>query len=216
MTTRIQGYYAILDVKGSSYDEPALLSHARLLLSAAPCCLQLRAKELPLPAFRRLGHALVAECSASRVPLCINDRLEIALALGADMVHLGQRDLPLDEARRLREAVPTRNLLIGISTHDLEQAKAAAHGGADYIGFGPIFPTTTKADADPTVGLLALERVAASVNLPVVAIGGITLANVAAVARAGASAAAAIAAIDSAVDPAAAGRMIGQALRSES
>ena len=211
MATRIQGYYAILDVTGSSYDEGALLAHARELLSARPCCLQLRAKELPLAGFCRLGHTLRIECTQADLPLCINDRLDVALAVGADIVHLGQGDLPLDEARRVHAATAARKMLIGVSTHNLEQAKAAQAGGADYIGFGPVFPTETKSDAFPTVGILALEKVAAAVSLPIVAIGGISLATIAAVARAGAAAAAAIAAVERAPDRAAAGRAIARA-----
>jgi thiamine-phosphate pyrophosphorylase len=130
--------------------------------------------------------------------------------VGADIIHLGQGDLPLADARRIRDAVRAK-LLIGVSTHDLEQATAAAAGGADYIGFGPVFPTATKSDAEPAVGLEALERVAAAVKLPVVAIGGISLVNVAAVARAGARAAAAIAAVDGSPDRGAAGRTIARA-----
>jgi len=211
MATRIQGYYAILDVTGSSYDEGALLAHARELLAARPCCLQLRAKQLPLADFCRLGHALRIECTNADLPLCINDRLDVALAVGADIIHLGQGDLPLGEARRVRAVTLAQKMLIGVSTHDLEQAKAAQEGGVDYIGFGPLFPTATKSDAVPTVGLSALEKVAAAVSMPIVAIGGITLENVEAVARAGAAAAAAIAAVDRAPDRAAAGRAIARA-----
>jgi thiamine-phosphate pyrophosphorylase len=102
-------------------------------------------------------------------------------------------------------------MLIGVSTHNLEHAKAAQAEGADYIGFGPVFPTATKSDADPAVGLSALEKVAAAISLPIVAIGGIALANIDTVARAGASAAAAIAAIERAADRANAGRAIARA-----
>ncbi len=210
MATRIQGYYAILDVTGSSYDEAALLASARELLAARPCCLQLRAKQLPLADFCCLGHALRILCTQTEVPLCINDRLDVALAVSADIIHLGQGDLPLGEARRVLAATPAGEMLIGVSTHNLEQAKEAQAGGADYLGFGPVFPTATKTDADPAVGLSPLEKVAAAVSLPVVAIGGITLENVEAVARAGAAAAAAIAAVERAPDRAAAGRAIAR------
>jgi thiamine-phosphate pyrophosphorylase len=215
MATRFQGYYAILDVTGSSYDEAALLASARELLAARPCCLQLRAKQLPLADFCRLGHGLRILCTQAEVPLCINDRLDVALAVSADIIHLGQGDLPLGEARRILAATPAREMLVGISTHNLEQAKAAQAGGADYIGFGPVFPTATKSDADPAVGLSALEKVAAVVSVPVVAIGGISLENVEAVARAGAGGAAAIAAVDRAPDRAAAARAIGKAFIAE-
>jgi thiamine-phosphate pyrophosphorylase len=141
----------------------------------------------------------------------VNDRLDVALAVGADVIHLGQSDLPLAEVLHLREQFAIEGLRVGISTHDVEQAKAAEAAGADYIGFGPVFSTQTKADAAPTVGLVALREVTSAVGLPVVAIGGITLDNVDSVAQAGANAAAAIAAIDQAADPTWAGRTIARA-----
>ncbi|MDB4983417.1 MAG: thiE, partial [Myxococcales bacterium] len=102
-------------------------------------------------------------------------------------------------------------MLIGFSTHTRAQALAAAAGGADYLGFGPIFATTTKRDPDPVVGLEALAAVCAAVAIPVVAIGGIGLHAVSSVARAGAHAAAVIGAVDGAPDEAAAARLVGAA-----
>ena len=206
-----QGYYAILDVKGTSVDLPVFLRHADRLLAAAPCCLQLRGKSLGLGTLCELGHALRKLCTKRQIPLCLNDRLDVALAVGADIIHLGQRDLPLAEAMRLRDRLGLRGLAIGISASDLAHAKAAAAAGADYVGLGPIFATQTKADADPAVGLAVLREVARAVQVPVVAIGGITLENVDSVAQAGASAAAAIAAVDLAEDPAVAGKRIARA-----
>jgi thiamine-phosphate pyrophosphorylase len=211
MALRMQGYYAILDVLGSSLDLAAACRHASELLAAKPCCLQLRAKQLSLAAFCELGHALRPMCTDHGVPLCVNDRLDVALAVVADIIHLGQNDLPLAEALGVRRAARAESLVVGISTHDLAEAKFAAAGGADYIGFGPVFPTQTKTDANPAVGLSALQEVAGAVEIPVVAIGGITLDNVAAVARAGASAAAVIAAVDGAPDRTRAGRSIARA-----
>jgi thiamine-phosphate pyrophosphorylase len=208
---RPQGYYAILDVKGTSVDRPAALAHAAELLAALPCCLQLRAKLLGGASFCQLGHALRELCRQAAVSLCINDRLDVALAVGADVIHLGQGDLPLAEARRVREAARAEHLAIGISTHDLAEAQAAAQGGADYIGFGPVFPTRSKDDAAEATGLAALTEVATAIRLPVVAIGGVSLTTVAAVARAGARAAAVIAAVDEAPDRSAAGRLIAAA-----
>jgi thiamine-phosphate pyrophosphorylase len=210
MRTPLQGYYAIVDIKGSSLDLPAALAHARRLLAAAPCCLQLRAKQLPPPALCTLGHALRPLCREHGVPLCLNDRLDVALAVDADIIHLGQGDLPLGEVLRVR-ALAKVELRIGISAHTVEQARAAVVGGADHIGLGPIFATQSKADADPAVGLATLAEVTRAVEVPVVAIGGITLDNVAAVAAAGASAAAVIAAVDNAPDPTQAGLRIGRA-----
>ncbi len=121
--------------------------------------------------------------------LIINDHADIALAADADGVHLGQDDLPLKEARKI-----IGRKIIGISTHDLEQAREAEAGGADYIGFGPIFHTTTK-DAGVPKGIDIIKRIKQNVRVPVVAIGGIHAADVRAVLEAGADAVAVATAI---------------------
>lgn len=121
--------------------------------------------------------------AALNVPFLINDRCDIALAVNADGVHLGQSDLPLDLARKLMGS----KRIIGISTHCAEEVRAATRGGADYIGFGPIFPTTTKPDHEPVVGLAGLRHIRALTPLPIFAIGGITEATVAEVVAAGAN-----------------------------
>jgi thiamine-phosphate diphosphorylase len=207
----LEGYYAILDVKGTSADISSLVRHADRLLAAGPCCLQLRGKDLPIATVCELGHALRARCDQSGIPLCLNDRLDVALAVNADIIHLGQGDLPLGEVVRLRARWGLANVRVGISASDLRQATEAEAAGADYIGFGPVFPTQTKLDASPASGLETLRQVALALRVPVVAIGGITLDNVDSVAQAGAAAAAAIAAVDQAPDPTAAGRRIAAA-----
>ncbi len=116
--------------------------------------------------------------------LFINDHADIALAVDADGVHLGQDDLPIEEARRIMG-----EKIIGISTHGPEQAKSAERGGADYIGFGPVFHTTTK-DAGSPKGVDVLRSVREVVGIPVVAIGGINEDNIGVVLDAGADAAA--------------------------
>lgn len=124
--------------------------------------------------------------------LIVNDRVDIALLAGADGVHLGQRDISPIHARRLLgpEAV------IGYSTHNLEQARAAIEMPIDYLAFGPVFPTSTKEDPDPVVGLEQLSEIKAiAADLPLVAIGGIDQDNVNDVLRAGADSAAVISAI---------------------
>ena len=137
--------------------------------------------------FLDLAHEARQQTSAHNCLLIINDRVDIALLAHADGVHLGQEDLPLAVARKLMGA-----RLIGISTHDLEQAKAAEKGGADYIGFGPIFGTNTKETGYSARGLVMLQQVRQAVSLPIVAIGGITEENVAQVWQSGADAAAMI------------------------
>ncbi|HEX2658938.1 MAG TPA: thiamine phosphate synthase [Polyangia bacterium] len=203
------GYYAILDCPGwdGPGEDPVLLARVARLLAAKPCMLQLRAKAARAQSLATLARAVLPLARAAGVPLCVNDRLDVALAVGADAVHLGQDDLPLTDAR----AVAAGRLIIGVSTHNPQQAADAEAGGADYLGFGPVFGTVTKANPDPTVGVDGLRRVASAARVPIVAIGGVTLENVAGVVAAGARAAAVIAAIENAPDPTAAGRAIATA-----
>ena len=211
----LRGFYAILDAPPSWLgDTEALERRARQLLAAQPCCLQLRAKDASARALAAGAQPLVRLCRGAGVRFCINDRLDVALSVGADVVHLGQDDLPLADALRLRAAAGRPALLIGFSTQDRTQALAAAAGGADYIGFGPVFATGSKANPDPVVGLEQLAEVCRAVSIPVVAIGGIALGAVGSVAAAGASAAALIAAISTASDPTAAGLQIRSAFES--
>lgn len=116
------------------------------------------------------------------VPIIINDDIDLALEVDADGVHLGQKDVPLQEARaRLGDGK-----LIGISTHRIEEARAAERGGADYIGAGPVFPTNTKEDVTDPVTVSYIRQVADEISIPFVAIGGIKLHNVDEVLAAGA------------------------------
>ena len=203
-----EGYYAILDVHASeSQDVSRAIERAQRLLSAGPSHLQLRAKAATAADMMMLGRALLPLTQSFGVSFCINDRLDVALALGADAVHLGQDDLPLADARRI---VGDR-MQLGISTHTAAQAADAIAAGADYIGFGPIFPTRTKADPDPVVGVALLASVAARARIPVVAIGGIALTNVAEIAGAGAAAVALISAMEAVADPVAAGQSVNAA-----
>lgn len=135
--------------------------------------------------------------------LVINDRVDIALAVEADGVHLGQDDLPLDAARAI-----AGRLLIGVSTHDLTQVAAAQ--GADYLGYGPVYPTVTKANPDPVQGLAALAAAVQASKIPVIAIGGITPDRAAQVGAARAAGACAISAVNAAPDVTAAGREVGR------
>jgi thiamine-phosphate pyrophosphorylase len=209
MALVLRGYYAVLNLQGEAPEDPAaLLARAGERLAVRPACLQLRAKRMGAADLRRTAALLLPACRAAGVPLLVNDRLDVALAAGAEGVHLGQDDLPLADALRIRAS---QRLIIGVSTHNLAQAQAACRYGADYLGFGPIFATQTKADAEEAVGLDRLREVCAAVSLPVVAIGGITLANVDAVAATGAAAAAVVATVDQASDPVAAARQVAAA-----
>jgi thiamine-phosphate diphosphorylase len=188
----IRGFYAVLD-----RDDEAL---ARTLTGESRV-LQVRIKPRsgPVDAAEVLRVARMARrvCDEAGAALIVNDRIDIALAVEADGVHLGQTDLPLEEARRLSD-----DLWIGVSTHDVAQVRAACAGGADYLGFGPVFATTTKERPDPVQGITGLRAaVAAAAGTPIVAIGGITADNAAEIYRAGARAICAISAVNGARDP---------------
>ncbi len=157
------------------------------MLAGGVAVLQLRVKDPPADEFLRMALTLRERTARAGCLFIVNDRVDIALAARADGVHLGQEDLPLDAARPL-----VGNKLIGISTHSLEQAEAAERGGADYIGFGPMFPTRTKETGYASRGLSMLESVRRRVAIPIVAIGGITAENVAQTWESGADAAAMI------------------------
>jgi thiamine-phosphate pyrophosphorylase len=145
-------------------------------------------------------------CDEAGIALVVNDRVDVALAVGADGVHLGQTDLSIFEAR----ALVKERLWIGVSTHDLAQVRAACEAGADYLGFGPVFATSTKEHPDPVQGLAGLRAAVAAANVPIVAIGGITPASAGDVFAAGASATCAISAVNDASDVrAAASQMAG-------
>ena len=144
-----------------------------------------------------LGKArkLVALCHKYNVPLIVNDRLDIALLSGADGVHLGQDDIPVAEARKLAAG----NFIIGATAHNVGEALAAESAGADYLGCGAVFATTTKKDTVP-LGLDGLRAIRQAVHIPIVGIAGITTQNFDQVMRAGANGVAVVSAILSAQD----------------
>jgi len=169
------------------------LSHAeqvKRLISGGATLIQLREKHSSPREFYDDARAALITARESNVRLVINDRADIALALKADGVHLGQSDLPAEAARRLLG----ERAIIGISTHDLAQVKLAARMPVDYVAFGPIFATATKGNPDPIVGLNALREARAILSsLPLIAIGGITIRNAPVVFAAGADSVATIA-----------------------
>ncbi len=134
--------------------------------------LQLREKNLPLEDFITKARAVLALCRGYQVPLIINDSVPVALAVGADGVHLGQNDMPSTKARRLLGDAA----IIGVTARTPELARRAQADGASYLGAGAVFGTSTKADAIP-LSLADFTAVCHSVTIPVVAIGGITTAN---------------------------------------
>ncbi len=163
--------------------------------------IQLREKTLPSGTLLPLARRLRARCAAAGVPFIVNDRVDLAVAAGADGVHLGQDDLPPAEAR----ALLAPGMILGISTHSVEQAKAAQAAGADYVAVGSMFPTATKPEFH-LVGPALAREVRPHVRVPLVGIGGITAENVAEVIAAGADGVAVISAVCAAPDPAAAAR----------
>ena len=204
---QLRGFYAVLDAA-----DPDLAERLVGAAGAGASVLQVRIKPaIPLSTAELLAAAEMARrvTRAAGALLIIDDRIDVALAVDADGVHLGQRDLPVERARRLVERLEQR-LLIGVSTHNPAEIGAALAGGADYLGFGPVYPTTTKGNPDPVQGLAGLAAaVTQAGEVPVVAIGGITPERAAEVARTGAAAACAIGAVTGASDPGAAGRRIG-------
>jgi len=205
----LRGFYAVVSIDGEGGEVAAALALAEQLLAGGAAVLQLRMKHASALRLYEVALALRTLTKRARVPFVVNDRLDVALAVNADGVHLGQDDLPLAAAR---VAAAAARLKIGVSTHSPAQAEAAARAGADYLGFGPVFATTTKANPDPVQGVDALaEAVRRAAPVPVVAIGGITLARVADVAATGAAAACVISAVCSASDVVAAGRAVAAA-----
>ena len=206
----VRGLYGMVDLPATA--EPAAATAlAGALVDGGARVLQLRMKGADAAEQLALARLLAPWCRARGVTFIVNDRVDVALAAGADGVHLGQDDLPLPAARTI---VPA-GFVIGVSTHDEAQARAAIDGGASYIGFGPCFPTSSKRNPDPVVGLEQLARICAFASIPVVAIGGITLDTVADVARAGAAAAAIIRAVNSAPDITSAAHAVCQAFRTD-
>ena len=183
MTRLPSHFYAMVDPAGGH--EPVAL--AMTMLEAGARIVQLRLKDAPGRDFLAAARAISELCRQHGAILIVNDRVDIAILAGADGVHLGQEDLPLEAARRI--AGP--NKIIGISTHTVEQARAAEDGGADYIGFGPMYSGGLKKIA-AGVGLDKLRAIRAAVRIPIVAIGGITEARVAETLAAGADAVAII------------------------
>jgi thiamine-phosphate pyrophosphorylase len=186
---RLPRVYALTDIKLSG------LSHAEqleLLSEGGASLVQLREKHLPALAFYEQAKAAVAIARQRGVQLIINDRVDVALAVGAHGVHLGQDDMPPEAARRLLAP----DAILGYSTHNVEQALEAARLPISYLAIGPVFQTATKSDTSHVLGLEALQAVRRAIGpLPLVAIGGITRANARSVIEAGADSVAVISAL---------------------
>jgi thiamine-phosphate pyrophosphorylase len=197
--------YLVLDPAHTGGRSP--LEVAEAALRGGVTVVQLRWKVGPLREMLRWGAALRELCRRHHVPFLINDRADVALALEADGVHVGQEDLPPEVARRLMGP----RALIGVSARTPEQAQAAEAAGADYLGTGSVFPTGSKEGAR-LIGLEGLRAVVRATRLPVVAIGGVNAENAAACIQAGAAGVAVISAITQAPDPEAAARALRRAV----
>jgi thiamine-phosphate pyrophosphorylase len=196
------GLYVVTDEGLSRGQSHSLI--ARLALEGGADAIQLRDKSMG-------GRALMVQALKIRrltkeagKLFTVNDRLDIALACGADGVHLGQEDMALADARMLAP----RPFIIGITVHDVDEAKEAGHGGADYVGLSPIFVTGSKADAGAACGVEMIRAVKSAVSVPVVAIGGIGPSNAREVLEAGADGLAVISAVVGQPDIVAAARRL--------
>lgn len=183
---RLRGLYAIV----------ARPDEAARAVAGGAGVIQVRVKDAPAGEILRIARETVA-LVRGRALVLVNDRADLALLSGADGVHVGDEDLPVPETRKLVGP----DLLVGRTTRTLEEARAAIADGADHVGFGPIFATTTKSLAVPPRGVATLREVCAALAAPVVAIGGIGIATIAEVAAAGAACAAVIGGIFAAGDP---------------
>ena len=169
----------------------------RAAVAGGVTCVQLREKECSTRQFVAEARAVREVLAGTGIPLIINDRIDVVLAVGADGVHLGQSDMLIADARR----VVGSSILIGISAECVEDAVRAEAQGADYVGISPVFSTPTKTDTAPALGLDGIALIRAAVSLPLVGIGGIGPGNAAEVIRAGCDGIAVVSAIVSASDP---------------
>lgn len=202
----MKGLYVIIDPEHCRGRDPRLI--CRQALEGGAALIQLRAKRLSDGALLALARELGSLCRDHGVPFWLNDRLDIALLARAEGLHLGQDDLPPQEARLL-----SPRLSLGLSTHSLEQVEAALTQPLQLIGFGPVFDTRSKDRPSPSVGVDQLAAACrAAPGLEVVAIGGIQLHHARAIAHSGAAYAAVISAVCGADDPEGATRALRDAL----
>jgi thiamine-phosphate pyrophosphorylase len=181
-----------LEIPADSSREAALIERIRAAASAGVDWIQLREKDLEARSLFDLGCAAIAASRGSATRLLINEKLDVAWASGAAGVHLGESSLPVGEAVRAKREVARQDFIVGASCHSPEAAANAARDGADYIFFGPVFATPSKAEFGPPQGLARLAEVCRTVRVPVLAIGGVTPQNAQECLQAGAAGIAAI------------------------
>jgi len=181
---------------------------ARLAIHGGADTIQFRQKEGAtfelIESARKTGEI----CKKEKVSFVVNDRLDVALAVGVDGIHLGQKDFPIPLAKKFLGP----DVIIGGSALTLEEARKCRDEGCDYVGFGPVFPTDSKLDAGPASGLSLLEQAAREIPIPIIAIGGIHAGNIDQVIEAGAYGIAVISAVCCMPDPMEAARQLRQSL----
>jgi thiamine-phosphate pyrophosphorylase len=209
------GLYVITE----QWQDRSHIDIARAAIAGGARTIQLRDKRLPDLRFMETAEQIQSLCREAGAIFIVNDRVHLAWALGPDCVgaHIGEEDMPPHLARGLLDLPSpagrrTSRPTLGFSTADPELARAAAEAGCDYIAVGPIFPTGTKEDAGPAVGLSAIAAVKRACSLPVVAIGGINASNVAQAIEAGADSVAVVSAVSRAPDPEKAARELVERL----
>lgn len=166
----MKGYYFITD---ESLSAAGVMSDVRQAVAAGAEIIQYRNKTADTRKLYEEARLIRGICAGTRSRLIINDRIDIALAVGADGVHIGQEDLPYAESRRLLGG----DAIIGVTVHTVVEAKEAEAAGADYLGVSPVFATGTKSDAGAPCGVETLAAIRKACRVPVVAIGGIDLSN---------------------------------------
>ena len=186
----------------------SLLEIVKAAVQGGATCVQLREKECSTLEFIQQALTIKDFLKTRGVPLIINDRVDVAQAVKADGVHLGQSDMPLKMAKKILGD----SMIIGISAESLEDAIKAEKGRADYLGISPIYATPTKTDTAPPLGLEGLRKIKTRVKIPLVGIGGLNKENSADVIRNGADGVAVVSAIMAADDPETAARCLRQAI----
>lgn len=199
--------YVITDRKAAG--QRPLTEVVEAAIAGGATIVQMREKTATTREMIELGRALHEITRGAGVPLIVNDRMDVTLALDAEGVHVGQEDMPAPLARCL--IGPDR--ILGVSAGTAEEARQAERDGADYLGVGDIYGTPSKAEAGMPIGVEGLAEIAEAVSIPVIGIGGITADNAMAVIKAGAAGVAVISAVVSAADPEAAARELRESIR---